>query len=138
MRKELLLWLFLCSQSPTFGQTVYFNYDNSGNRIRRESKLLKGNQGLKSDKLASTNLNKNSDISISTDDEQTKLFVSIKKNSSSVYPTISLYSLQGNLLATNTPNNGTAVFDIAGLATGVYLVSVESNGTKSIYKFTKK
>lgn len=139
MTKHFLLWLFMFSHIPILGQSIYFSYDNSGNRIRRETISLKTRQqNLDSVKNSRTILSDNhSDYVVSVDEGQNSLsVVSMKSIDNS--NRVRLYSTNGTLISERSFANNKVLFNIATLNSRVYLISIESGDERTTYKFTKK
>lgn len=135
-----LLFLIIGIGNSLSTDILVYTYDNAGNRLIREksvsSNAVKSRNVKDSLQLNSNIMMFDTKIIVSPNPTIGKFSVEIISNID-LNPIISIYSLSGNLIY-NTENQMRADFDLSGYISGIYIVSVDFNGEKRIFKIIKK
>ncbi len=126
----LIFLMFLQSQV-----VVNYSYDAAGNRIKREIVLSRSIE------------NTEKPLSETLSEKQIKIYPNptdgILKTEISGWETtdkciFTLYSLKGSLIQEISVNSSTTEIDLSGESNGIYLLNIELNNSKSVWKIIKK
>lgn len=114
---------------------VNHSYDAAGNRIKREIVLSRSIE------------NTEKPLSETLSEKQIKIYPNptdgILKTEISGWETtdkciFTLYSLKGSLIQEISVNSSTTEIDLSGESNGIYLLNIELNNNKSVWKIIKK
>lgn len=128
----------ICHAQQT--QTVAFSYDLDGNRITRE--ILFGreerNGGMSEKFLSSaTDFFETTEVSLYPNPTNDKFFVEIKDDTSKKAEA-TLTHVSGAVLERRIMNNSRELFDLSGLAPGMYFLKLTVNNETHVWKVIKK
>lgn len=126
----LIFLAFLQSQV-----VVNYSYDAAGNRIKREIVLSRSIE------------NTEKPLSETLSEKQIKIYPNptegILKTEISGWEItdkciFTVYSLKGSLIQEISVNSSTTEIDLSGESNGIYLLNIELNNSKSVWKIIKK
>lgn len=147
MRNLLLIGLCLWSVVTAVGQIpveTVFEYDDNGNRIGREIYFAKNNASRKEDSMKQEFFSSVSgsfdtlNFSIFPNPTNDKLFIATKGIESCHTMRVSLVSMDGKVLETKCIVDDIETFDLSGKAPGVYLLEINVNDKKQVWKVIKQ
>ena len=129
-----------CSLSAMAQNTVYYSYDASGNRVKREIVLNRQNapqppgcSPYYSDQLAA-----DYSIKIHPSVSDGTIHVEVLSKVGSYEGTVTAYSLAGAKVQECKVENGNAYIQLGDSPKGVYILHVEINGKSTDWKIIKK
>lgn len=136
--------------STCFGQRIKFNYDDAGNQIRRYICLLcaarESNDSIFKDSETLTERDMFQDekgdvVSYYPNPVREELYIKWKIENENYVNTISVYSMNGQLLKEydNLKNSNLSTISFQSYPEGVYnLIMLFNNGEKKTFKIVKK
>ena len=118
---SLLLASVAFAQAPT--QTVLqMDYDNAGNRIKREVITLGG--GPTPVRLTDTTIYTQEDVKIYPNPTRGILNIELVNSSEEIDRTIEIYSLEGKLVKREMMETSTKTLDLSNTKNGVYYLNI--------------
>lgn len=133
MKKTLLLLSYFCFISNIYGQKVIqYNYDNSGNRIKREIVVT---QNAVIDKLSET-LSEH-EIQIYTNPDKDSLSINISNIDGSNKTFLTLYNASGTILKNYIIKSTQSNIDISNKMNDIYLMKITIDEEEIIWKIIK-
>lgn len=121
-------------------QTVTFAYDLDGNRTNREILFERMERNGKTDEESfpsATDFFETTEVSLYPNPTNDKFFVAIKDDTSKKAEA-TLTHVSGAVLERRIMNNSRELFDLSGLAPGMYFLKLTVNNETHVWKVIKK
>jgi hypothetical protein len=129
-------------------EEIVFSYDPLGNRIRRELVVVPcddgpvDNEGGSQARLAQQDTTENNSgdekASIIAFPNPTADQLFIQSNDRQTITKCMLFDLQGKMILETNPNSNNAMISMSNLASGNYILTVNSHSVKKNFKITKR
>ena len=147
MKHLLMLLVILLTGITSFGQTIYYRYDASGNRTARDIVLKqskggdsyteKNNEEDQPPEVYSDQLGKNS-IRIYPNPAESHITVEIQGLEEDKGDLIYLYDQTGRLVLTLSAVTYNNTLDLSGLTQGIYLMVIKLKSGTTKWKIIKE
>jgi hypothetical protein len=141
MKRILFLYVILIASMQGYCQTIYYGYDEAGNRTSRGTIALKSTAGANDEENAGQEFSETSGayiITIYPNPVQERLSVEIKGPSGEQDALIYLYSITGELITRIETREVLTPVSFAELARGPYILRIHCGSNVSEWKIIKE
>jgi hypothetical protein len=146
--QAIIIIVFLMTYSTVVSQTICFNYDENGNRIRREICItdvieVKSTDSILKQLTQKLSLQENDEllageISVFPNPTDGKLNISYNGSFPTECTEVFLYSISGQEVMENNFCGKEKSYDLSYLSPGTYMLLIKSGGRKTKWKIIIK
>jgi len=146
--QAIIIIVFLMTYSTVVSQTICFNYDENGNRIRREICItdvieVKSTDSILKQLTQKLSLQENDEllageISVFPNPTDGKLNISYNGSFPTECTEVFLYSISGQEVIENNFCGKEKSYDLSYLSPGTYMLLIKSGGRKTKWKIIIK
>ena len=142
MKRIFIIAILLSSSLFLYSQTIYYHYDEYGNRDRRSLSSLKstatGEIGNQAEKPEFKDKVGEQDILIYPNPVENELIVNIPGLDENVYASINIFSQGGQLIYRNDKATIVNCIGFSDFSAGIYFMTIEIGGNSIQWKIVKE